>query len=86
MSDCPQTNMKADECGTCSALLSERDLAQHWADELAYAIGRLLNVDVGEHSNLNNPWLTAYEFIEAAIQEREEGERTMEQLAHDGQL
>ena len=58
--------MQGDECATCTALINDRDLAQHWADELAYAIGRLLNVDVGEHSNLNNPWQEAYEAIEAA--------------------
>lgn len=86
MSDCPETNMKGDDCGTCTSLISERDLAQHFADELAYAIGRLFDVDIGEHSNLNNPWQTALEAIETVIAEREYREREMQQLDADGQL
>lgn len=86
MTDCPENNMKGDECGTCTSLISERDLAQHFADELACAIGKLLNVDVGEHSNLNNPWQTALEAIEAALDAQEYRETEMQHLDQAGQL
>lgn len=78
--------MKGDECGTCTSLISQRDLAQHFADELAGAISRLFDVDIGEHSNLNNPWQEALDAIETVIAEREYREREMAQLDHDGQL
>lgn len=86
MSDCPETNMRGDECGDCLAILSQRDLAQDFADKLADAIGKLLKIDVGEHSSANNPWMTALDAINEALAEREYREREMEQLAHDGQL
>lgn len=47
-------------------LLKERDSAQEWADKLAEAIGAYFDRDVGEHSNLNNPWAVALELIEDA--------------------
>lgn len=84
--DCPETNMKGDECGTCLSLISERDLAQHFADELSCAIGQLLQFDIGEHSNKNNPWQEALDAIKNVLEERDYREREMEQLDHDGQL
>lgn len=42
--------------------IDERDRAQEWADKLAHAIG---GEDVGEHSNVNNPWARALEILEA---------------------
>ena len=86
MMDCPETNMKGDECGTCLSLISERDLAQHFADELSCAIGQLLQFDIGEHSNKNNPWQEALDAIKNVLEERDYREREMEQLDHDGQL
>ena len=46
--------------------LRERDNYQEWADKLANAIAAHLNVDIGEHSNVNNPWREALEAIENA--------------------
>jgi hypothetical protein len=37
--------------------IDERDTAQEWADRLAYAIAPVK--EIGEHSNLNNPWANA---------------------------
>lgn len=45
--------------------LEERDNAEDWADRLANGIARHWDIDIGEHSNLNNPWLEAAEHIEA---------------------
>ncbi|KVR83065.1 hypothetical protein [Burkholderia vietnamiensis] len=60
----------ADERPTDDALwdqtLHERDNYQEWADKLANAIAAHLNVDIGEHSNVNNPWREALEAIENA--------------------
>ena len=41
--------------------IDERDLAQGWADKLAAAIG---GEEIGEHSNINNPWANALEIAE----------------------
>jgi len=83
MGECPQTNMRGDECADCNALISERDLAQHYADEMANAIGILLNVDIGEHSNLNNPWQTALEAIEAALSRTADAKLEFERNGQD---
>lgn len=45
--------------------LSERDTYHEYADKLANAIATHLGVDIGEHSNLNNPWSKALEAIES---------------------
>ncbi|MCW3678795.1 hypothetical protein [Burkholderia cenocepacia] len=45
--------------------LSERDTYQEYADKLANAIATHLGVDIGEHSNLNNPWSKALEALES---------------------
>lgn len=45
-----------EEEGSHLETIKQRDHAEHWADELAKAIAEHLDVDIGEHSNLNNPW------------------------------
>lgn len=45
-----------EEEGSHIETIKQRDHAEHWADELAKAIAEQLGVDIGEHSNLNNPW------------------------------
>lgn len=42
-------------------VIAERDSYHEWADKLAHAIGGL---EVGEHSNINNPWHNAIEMAE----------------------
>ncbi|MBB2928349.1 hypothetical protein [Paraburkholderia silvatlantica] len=44
--------------------LSERDEYHEMADKLAAAIAAHLGVDIGEHSNANDPWEEALEAIE----------------------
>lgn len=44
--------------------LAERDRYHERADELAGAIAKHLGIDIGEHSNLNDPWQNA---IDAAL-------------------
>ncbi|PWK81663.1 hypothetical protein C8D88_11674 [Lentzea atacamensis] len=44
-------------------LIDERDSAEEWADKLAYAIAPV--EVIGEHSNANNPWANALEFLES---------------------
>ncbi len=39
--------------------IDERDKAQDMADRLAEAIGQITGVDMGEHSNMNDPWQNA---------------------------
>lgn len=39
--------------------IQERDQYHEWADKLAAAIADHFGIDIGEHSNLNNPWLVA---------------------------
>jgi hypothetical protein len=47
-----------DEESAHEATIRQRDFASYWADRLAAGVG---DVEViGEHSNLNNPWETAY--------------------------
>ena len=55
------------ECSDCPALIRERDEAQEWADELASLIAQITGADIGEHSNLNNPWEQAAIAAEAFI-------------------
>jgi hypothetical protein len=49
-----------------SQLITERDCAESWADGLAAAIGKYFGQDIGEHSNMENPWQNAIEIIENA--------------------
>lgn len=44
--------------------LEERDSAEEWADKFAYTISAKLGIDVGEHSNMNSPWVNAYEALD----------------------
>lgn len=46
--------------------ISCRDHYHEWADKLAAEISRYFGVDIGEHSNANNPWEQAYEAVPAA--------------------
>lgn len=52
-------------------LLTERDRAQEAADELSSAIAAYFDVDIGEHSNLNDPWAEALEVIRTALRKCE---------------
>lgn len=45
--------------------IQERDHAVFMADALANAIGKHLDIEIGEHSNLNCPWQCALEHIES---------------------
>lgn len=45
-------------------VLNERDNYHKWADILADAIQRHTGIDIGEHSNVNNPWAAASNAIE----------------------
>ncbi|AOJ10370.1 hypothetical protein WS71_24490 [Burkholderia mayonis] len=45
---------------------TERDNHQKWADKLANAIADHFNVDIGEHSSMNNPWSEAFDAISNA--------------------
>ncbi len=45
----------------CGKLIDERDHAQDWADKLAGVIGEHFGIDIGEHSNCNCPWETAFD-------------------------
>lgn len=60
------------ECADCLQLLDERDDAQEWADELAARIANILGVEIGEHSNLNNPWQQACDFADGFLAKRAE--------------
>lgn len=42
--------------------IEQRDNAEEWADRLAYAAAP--ESEIGEHSNLNNPWANALKLIE----------------------
>ena len=44
-------------------LAEQRDHAEEWADKLAEAIALHCREDIGEHSNLNNPWSHAHNLI-----------------------
>jgi hypothetical protein len=52
---------------TISDLIKERDHAEDWADKLAAAISDHTGYDIGEHSNMNNPWEEALEAISAHV-------------------
>jgi hypothetical protein len=51
--------------GEIDRLIDQRDNAEEWADRLANAIAQHFDVDVGEHSSLNNPWNEALTAIES---------------------
>lgn len=43
--------------------IDQRDRAEEWADKLAYAVAPM--EEIGEHSNVNNPWQNALDVLEA---------------------
>lgn len=43
--------------------LEERNNAEDWAEQLANDISAVIGIDIGEHSNLNNPWANALEAL-----------------------
>jgi len=45
--------------------LTERDNYHEWADKLANAIAEHFGIEIGEHSNLNNPWSVALDTLES---------------------
>lgn len=45
--------------------IAKRDAAEEMADALALEIGVLLRVEIGEHTNLNDPWRNALDAIRA---------------------
>lgn len=48
-------------------IIRERDAAEEVADELAILAGDLLGIDVGEHSNMNDPRRNAIDALKAAV-------------------
>ena len=46
--------------------IGQRDNAEMWADRLADAIATHFGADIGEPSNINNPWAEALEVIGSA--------------------
>ena len=74
VSDCPQEvwgpalaevrRLWAHEEGILIRTLDERDDYHEWADKLANAIAAHTGDEIGEHSNLNNPWAKALELID----------------------
>ena len=43
--------------------IENRDSREKWLDKLSSEIARYVNIDIGEHSSANNPWLEAFEVI-----------------------
>ena len=64
--------MSNEDCRDCNQALAERDNAQEWADELANLIALITGADIGEHSNLNNPWERAAEAADAYLKQHSE--------------
>jgi hypothetical protein len=52
-----------------ATIIDERDAAIEWADRLAEAIAGYFSSDIGEHSNLNDPWRNALDLVPAAPRE-----------------
>jgi hypothetical protein len=51
-------------------LIADRDQAYETADKLAAALAELLGTEIGEHSNMNDPWRNALSDAQTAIAER----------------
>ncbi len=62
--------MSDEDCKHCDQMLAERDDAQEWADELASRLAAIVGADIGDHSNLNNPWEEACGYADAVINAR----------------
>jgi hypothetical protein len=60
------SEMKAEDDEAILRVIDERDSYHEWADKLAAAISAHFGVDIGEHSNVNNPWLQALDAISVA--------------------
>lgn len=54
---------EADHLGT----LGQRDQCYEWADKFADAIAAHFREDIGEHSNLNDPWRNAINLIDGTF-------------------
>ncbi|MBC8742010.1 hypothetical protein F6X40_36335 [Paraburkholderia sp. UCT31] len=55
---------RADDSETAlDQVMRERDDYHEWADKLADGIAEHFGVDIGEHSNLNNPWAVALDTL-----------------------
>ena len=52
--------------------IARRDDAQSWADSLANQIAEAADHEIGEHSNLNNPWDNAQDGLVKLVRERDE--------------
>lgn len=64
----PDTTTEARENElTISQLIEERDQAHEAADQLSEAVAELLGLEIGEHSNVSVPWLTALVGVQRAI-------------------
>lgn len=55
------------DCPSCAAMMSERDKNEEAAERLADCIAAMLDVDLGEHSNLNCPWTNAADHADAFV-------------------
>lgn len=65
-------------------LIDERDNAIEQADKLSYAIGKYAGVDVGEHSNRNNPWERALAVVQPTVVEESNKDRCPQCQSADG--
>lgn len=61
--------MSGGELGSDDRLIEQRDAAEDWADRLANRISEITGIDIGEHSNLNNPWSAALDALEELASE-----------------
>lgn len=62
----PAYEMRPSDDKLWEQTLHERDYNAEIADKLADAISRYFNEEIGEHSNMNCPWLEALRVIEEA--------------------
>lgn len=58
--------------------VNERDRAEDMADKLADAIEKITGKDVGEHSNLNQPWGKALEFAGEYLLDKQSASQIIE--------
>ncbi len=66
----------AEEEAAHSTTIGERDAAQEAADQLAYTVFTI--EEIGEHSNLNDPWANAATLLAEIVAEREQLRTTAE--------
>lgn len=66
LADTIKRNMDNEE--KCMAtIIAERDDNCDAADVLAHKLAQVLGVDIGEHSNLNDPWQNAIDYANALL-------------------